>query len=223
MEASEDTARPKLRGMIYPDEYLVRMFFKSGLHTSAGRVLELGSGSGNNLMHFARFGWESVGLDYDGESLDDCRHNFKACGYKGDFHQHDLNNGLPDLAPSFQALVAASSLYYIRRDSVWRCLQESRPLLAPGAAVYLRMRLPQDHRYGRGVPVERNGWRLSIDYSGEQDLLNVFWEEWELVELLEETLGLEKSRMKILRTYYENYQNDYFVSNSDIIIWGSLP
>ena len=46
----------ELRGLRFPDDYIVKMFFKEGLHRAPGRVLELGCGSGNNLSLFSAFG-----------------------------------------------------------------------------------------------------------------------------------------------------------------------
>lgn len=66
--------------MRFPDEYIVRMFFKEGLQHSPGRVLELGCGSGNNLMLFHEFGWQVVGVDISTASLSDAVHNLSGGG-----------------------------------------------------------------------------------------------------------------------------------------------
>lgn len=39
-----------LRGLRFPDDYIVKMFFKEGLQHHPGKVLELGCGNGNNLI-----------------------------------------------------------------------------------------------------------------------------------------------------------------------------
>lgn len=212
-----------LRGMRYPDEYLIRFFYKEGLHRQPGRALELGSGSANNLMHFAAYGWEAIGIDYDPQCVADGRHNLTASGLAGELIQHDLDTGLPPLAGPFHALLAPSTLYYIRRESAWACMRQAAALLAPGAALYLRMRLPDDYRAGRGVPEGEGGWRLDTDYTGEQGALNVFWHEHELLDLLRETLGLTPERLTLLRVAYDNVQGGRLIRNSDIVIWGRLP
>lgn len=214
----------KLRGLRYPDEYLIRMFYKLGLAGRTGHVLELGCGSANNLLHFAAHQWQTTGIDISPECVADGTHNLKTCGLSGTLVQHDLDRGLPPLSGPFHALLAPSTLYYLRRESVWTCLHQVRPLLAPGAALYLRMRLPDDHRAGRGTAAPgANAWCLDCDYTGEAGLLNVFWDEYELLALLDQTLGLQPHQLTRLRVAYDNLQCGRVTRNSDIILWGQLP
>ena len=54
----------ELKGLRFPDEYVIKFFFKSGLHASPGRVVEFGCGNGNNLSLFRAYGWDVTGLAY---------------------------------------------------------------------------------------------------------------------------------------------------------------
>jgi SAM-dependent methyltransferase len=213
----------KLRGMRYPDEYLVRMFYKENLNQNTGQVLELGCGSCNNLLHFAAYGWSVTGLDYDANSIAEGRFNLMQSEMSGHLIEHDLNKGLPHLESMFDVLLCPSTLYYINREAAWNVLSSTKAVLNAGALVYLRMRLPDDHRSGRGTPEGTGAWRLDIDYTGEFGALNVFWNQEELEELLEETLGMNSDRLTKLRITYENIQNGQLIRNSDIVLWGHLP
>ncbi len=213
----------QLRGMRYPDEYLIRFFYKEGLHRQSGRLLELGCGSANNLMHFSYYGWDAVGVDYDAVCIADARHNLSISNLAGEVIQHDLNKGLPPLSGPFNALLAPSTLYYLEREAARDSLRQAAKLLAPGAAFYLRMRLPDDHRAGRGVLEGPGSWRLDMAYTGEKGALNVFYQEHELLELLRDTLNLSSERLTILRVAYENVQDGHLIRNSDIVLWGRLP
>lgn len=223
MQGANDMNIVQLRGMRYPDEYLIRFFYKEELHRRSGRALELGCGSANNLMHFAAYGWDVVGVDYDAGCVADARHNLSASNLTGEVIQHDLNTGLPTLAGPFHALLVPSTLYYLSREAAWASLKQAADLLAPAAAFYLRMRLPDDHRAGRGVLEGLGAWRLDMNYTGEKGALNVFWQEYELLELLSETLGLLPEHLTILRVAYENVQGGHLIRNSDIVLWGRLP
>jgi len=215
-----------IRGLKYPDAYLMRFFFKNALHNSPGKVLEVGCANGCNLMLFKEFGWETVGIDNHRQSLDDAEANFAAV--EGDepayqFLEHDLSTGLPaELPARFECLLFPSALYYISRQSMIRVLGGARRVAQPGAAYYLRMRALDDYRYGRGDAVERNGFRLSTSVTGELGAVNVFYHEYELVDLLRDHLGADTTSMKILHVKYENVQNDVIVPNSDIVLWGRL-
>ena len=212
-----------LRGMRYPEEYLIKMFYKEGLNNVGGRVLELGCGSANNLMHFAAYGWDVTGVDYDSECVAAGQHNLRTLNFSGSLFQFDLNNGLPYLQGPFQVFLAPSVLYYLNRKSVEVLMMKIAGLLAPGGLFYLRMRLPDDHRYGRGELKELNAFRLTCDYTGEFGALNVFYDEYELLDLLKRTFGVEASSITRLRIAYENLQNGIVIRNSDIVIWGRLP
>jgi len=216
-----------IRGLKYPEAYVIRFFFKNGLHNTPGRVLEAGCGNGCNLRLFREYDWETVGIDVSPQAICDGEANFAAMSsaqgqYR--FIQHDLSNGLPQgLEGPFDCVLFPSSLYYIPRASAVQVFRDARRLVRSGAAFYLRMRTLADFRCGRGDPVEPNGVRLTTEITGEHGVLNVFYHDHELVDILRDCLGAEPSRMQILHVDYQNLQNDVVVSNSDIVIWGRLP
>lgn len=39
----------EISGLRCPDDYMIRMFFKLGLHMNTGSFIEFGCGNGNNL------------------------------------------------------------------------------------------------------------------------------------------------------------------------------
>ena len=165
-----------IRGAKFPDAYLIRFFFKNGLQNAPGKVLEAGCANGCNLRLFREYDWETVGIDISRESLADAEANFAgmaaeegcqgARGYR--FLQHDLTAGLPQGLPGpFDAVLFPSSLYYIPRRSMAQPSATARRLVRPGAAFYLRMRTLGDFRYGRGEAIEINGFRLTMDVTGD--------------------------------------------------------
>lgn len=222
-----------VRGLKYPEAYLIRFFFKQGLNRAAGRVLEAGCANGCNLQLFREYDWETVGIDISREAISDGEANFAAdppsrcpagaaSPYR--FILHDLTGGLPpDLAGPFDCFLFTSSLYYIPRASMVRVLADARRLARPGAAFYFRMRTLADYRFGRGERFERNGFRLTTEVTGERGAINVFYHEFEIVDAIREHLGADASKMQVLHADYQNVQNDTVVSNSDVVIWGRLP
>lgn len=217
-----------LKGLRFPDEYLIRFFFKEQLDTSPGSVLELGCGNGNNLMLFNQYGWNVVGIDHNEESINNANYNFKNYGKEGIaylFVRHDLTNGVrleENIENKFNVIIMANSLYYIPRKSMLQCLKDIKDLLSLNGKFFIRMRAVNDYRFGRGKEVEKNGYTLDIVETNEKGLLNVFYYEYELIDILRETIGPDMSSLKILRVYYENVENDVLVGNSDIVIWGNI-
>ena len=208
-----------LRGMRFPDDYVIRMFFKEGLQHAPGRVLELGCGSGNNLLLFREFGWRVVGVDVASERLVDAAHNLSAEPETVTLVQADLARGLPVLAGPFDAVVLASFNYYIPRRSFVSLLTECARLLVVGGLFFIRSRTRQDWRYGRGREVERDGYVLECSETGEEGLLNVFYDSDDLSAIVESTLG-PLSHRQVLKARYDNAQRGVVVTNDEVVIWG---
>ncbi len=206
----------EIRGLKYPDEFVVRHFFKRGLSERTGRVLELGSGTGNNLSLYLTWGWECVGVDYDDQALADARFNL---GDSPNLLQADLSKGLPDLQGPFDALIIPNMLCYLTAAQATSLLTALRAHLAPGCEVFVRTRLTDDYRYGRGTEEEPDGFRLATPETGEDGLFNLFYTPAGLVELLSRTLALTGRTELAVR--FDNVQAGRRVpGNSDLVVWG---
>lgn len=206
------------RGLRFPDEFLVRHFFRFNRHMRPGRVLELGCGNGSNLECYALYGHSITGVDIAECALDDARWNFND---QGDWRAQDLSKGLPPLEGIFDTLLMPSSMYYIPRASFMTCLQDIKKHLAPETVFLIRMRTLADYRFGRGAEVERNGYLLSTNETGEQGLLNVFYTEYEICELLRLHLGA--SDFHVLHVQFESERpGGGVIFNSDVIISGII-
>jgi SAM-dependent methyltransferase len=209
----------EIRGLKFPDEFVVRHFFKQGLSTRQGRVLELGSGTGNNLALYAQFGWELTGVDYDPSALEDARWNL---GEAPALIQADLSLGLPELDGRFDALIIPNLLCYLTLDQARAVLTGLKAHLAPGCHVFVRTRLIDDYRYGRGEKVEADGFRLDTPETGEAGLFNRFYTWAGLVGLLDQTIGLTDRQELAVR--FDNIQAGRRVpGNSDLVVWGLVP
>jgi SAM-dependent methyltransferase len=208
----------KRRGLKYPDEFLIRFFFVHNSHKRTGRVLELGCGNGNNLALYHAYGWEVVGVDVNANSLQNAAINFEG---RGKFQQHDLSRGLPPLDGLFHVVLMPGSLYYVPRSALVRCLKELRPLLCDNALFYMRMRLRDDYRYGRGRQIGPRSFILDTPETGEAGCLHVFYSEEELKTLLQCHLGAAPQSLTVLRCRFDSVRAGRVVpDNSDVIIWG---
>jgi SAM-dependent methyltransferase len=207
----------ELRGLRFPDMYVVRMLFKEGLHLKQGSVLELGCGSGNNLLPFADFGWDVTGLDISPEALSDARHNLNGCAT---LIECDLAADLPlPDGQKFDAILLPNIIYYLPRRAFTRLLRDCRRHLHPGGVLFLIARTREDWRYGRGSEQETGGYRLNCRETGEYGLLNVFYDGDELCELVREHFG-ELQGMHRLFATCDNPQAGIVVRNADVVIWG---
>jgi SAM-dependent methyltransferase len=208
-----------VRGLKYPAEFVTRFFFKSAHHSRTGQVVELGCGDGNNLMLYQTYGWQVTGVDISAEALDNASHNLDG---KGRFIQQNLAQGIPPgLDAPIDVLLLPYCLYYIPRSAFIRCLQQLAPKLAPDAEIFISLRTPDDYRYGRGAPSETNGFILNTSETGEGGLLNVFYFDHEIIDMLCNELGMVPDNLTILHCRFDNIQSGQLVfGNSDLIVWG---
>ncbi len=208
----------EIRGLKYPDEFVVRHLFKRGLSERSGRVLELGSGTGNNLALYLAWDWDCTGVDYDADALADARFNL---GDGPTFIQADLSKGAPALTGPFDALIIPNLLCYLTADQADALLSGLKPYLAPGCEVFVRTRAIDDYRHGRGTLEEPHGYRLATPETGEAGLFNLFYTPQTLTARLERTLGLQDPFSLTCR--FDNVQAGQLVpNNSDLIVWGRL-
>lgn len=207
---------PEIRGLKFPDEFVVRHFFKRGLADRPGRVLELGCGTGNNLGLYQAYGWRVTGLDYDQAALADARWNL---GDGAELIQADLAQGAPNLDGPFDALIVPNLICYLKAAEARAVLGGFRPALAARCEVFVRTRLVDDYRYGRGTEEEPDGYRLATPETGEAGLFNRFYTPAGLVELLKDTLKLAERTELAAR--FDNIQAGRRVpGNSDLVVWG---
>lgn len=212
-------ALTEIRGLKYPDEFAVRHFFKRGLAARPGAVLELGCGVGNNLSLYAAYGWTCTGVDFDEAALADARWNL---GEAVSLMKADLSLGPPPVTGPFQALIIPNLLCYLTLEQAKAVLTGLRPALDRDCEVFVRTRLIDDYRYGRGEQTEPDGFILNTPETGEKGLFNRFYTSAGLVELLETTLGLKDRDEFHIR--FDNRQLGVRVpSNSDLVVWGTAP
>jgi SAM-dependent methyltransferase len=195
------------------------MFFKERLQSAPGRVLELGCGSGNNLLLFQAFGWEVVGVDICADALADAQFNLNFENQTATIYQTDLTQDFPNLTGQFDAIILPSFNYYVPRTSFVKLLSDCSRLLRQGGVFFVRSRTCNDWRHGRGSEIERNGFLLQCTETGEHGLLNVFYEERELIEMISAAIGPMQNQ-QILKVRYDNPQSGTVITNDDLVIWG---
>lgn len=208
-----------LRGLRFPDAHLIRMFFKEGLQSAPGRALELGCGSGNNLLLLRSFGWSVSGVDIAPDALAAARHNLGDELPLPDLRRADLAQELPQFEPGFDLLMLPNVINYLPRVSCEARLRECAQLLRPGGLFFITARTPADWRYGRGECVEPEGFVLDTAVTGELGALNVFYDREALTGLVRDNIGVLREQV-LLHQRFENLQRGEIVINDDLILWG---
>lgn len=101
-----------------------------------GRALDLGCGSGTNLLTLARAGWQVTGVDFALRAALRARRRLRAAGFKARILCRDVT-ALDDLLPGFQLVVDIGCYHSLSAQKKQRYEQNLRRLLAEGGHLLL--------------------------------------------------------------------------------------
>ena len=99
------------------------------------RVLEIGSGAGNNLWALASAGFDCFGIDPSQSAVAFARSRFDSLGLQGSF-QIAKGQDLPFIDEFFDFVIDRAAICQIPRIEIPRVLNEALRVMAPGAAFY---------------------------------------------------------------------------------------
>jgi SAM-dependent methyltransferase len=104
--------------------------------TSHHRALDLGCGTGVNVVHLATVGFDSWGVDFSRMALDTARHRAEAAGVDCTLVEGDLTASvMPDLEGSFDFLVDFGTLDDLKGDRRKRMAATIDRLAKPGTVL----------------------------------------------------------------------------------------
>ncbi|WP_031236328.1 class I SAM-dependent methyltransferase [Asticcacaulis sp. AC460] len=208
-----------IQGLKFPDDYVIRHFYKTGLHNRKGHVLEVGCAAGNNLMLYADYGWQVTGVDILPEALAQARHNL---GLGAILIEASADDGLPEgITEPVDVVLLPNVLCYLRDDGVAALAKAVRAHAAPGAAIFVRTRLIDDYRYGKGEPAGPDSFILNTVETGEAGLFHRFYSRDALIALITGAFGVVDPSVFHIR--FDNFQAGHLIANnSDLVIWGQI-
>lgn len=216
-----------MKGLKYPDEYFIKFFFKTGLDQRSNHTfLEFGCGNGNNLLLPYQYNNDVVGVDFNAALIGDAKDNFSLVQNQNQFqfYAEDMRDFVVK-HPSLQAdvFMLPSVACYIAREDFIHFLQsvKNNQLIKSSVPFYIRLRTPKDYRFGLGEKIEQNTFKMpNPSGTGENGSLMVFYNEWELVDLLREHINLKN--FNVFSLDCQNEQEGQIILNSDIVIWGEV-
>ncbi|WP_291949949.1 class I SAM-dependent methyltransferase [Campylobacter sp.] len=218
-----------LKGLKFPDNAIIKFFFKQGLHNKTDqKVLEFACSNGNNLSLFANYDYECIGVDLNKENIDNANYNFKEV-IKSSKYRFFNDNILefPIKNPDINAdiFLIPNVINYLKRDDFIKLLKISKEynMYKENALFFLRTRSIKDFRYGFGEQIEHNCFKITSDNTtGELGCINTLYQEYELVEILKENLNLYDFKVLTYESTNIMGEKELLVNDSDIVIYGKI-
>lgn len=136
-------------GMVWPNESLVRFFkgnYIAGFQDEYQRkkVLDIGFGTGNNLMFFGTLGMELHGVEIHEEICQKGVERLREMGYESDLRPGD-NRNIPFPDEYFDYIVPWDVLHYEGEENrIIEAIAEYHRVLKPGGRIFLSTVAP-DH------------------------------------------------------------------------------
>jgi 2-polyprenyl-3-methyl-5-hydroxy-6-metoxy-1,4-benzoquinol methylase len=115
----------------------------------ATRALDLGCGTGTNVIYLARQGWEATGIDYVAQAIEEAKKKAAEQGVRATFYQGNVTRleQLPLEGP-FDFLLDIGCFHSLTREDQAAYVQQVARLAAPGALYMLYAGLPRKSNTG---------------------------------------------------------------------------
>ncbi len=148
---------PINRGDTEPSEFAIEV--AAGLEPRS-RVLELGCGTGEDSLHFARAGHQVTASDFVWQRAAWADYS-RAVGDALQFVLLDMRHPLPFRDGTFDVVYARLTLHYFATDQTHRIFGEIHRILTPNGILAFLCKSINDPLYGQGELVGPDMFRLS--------------------------------------------------------------
>lgn len=118
-----------------------------------GRALDMGCGTGTNLLTMARAGWQVTGVDFALHAVNKARRRLQVAGCTGSVRLGDASR-VDDLTGPFDLVLDIGCYHGLPAGSRNRYRQNLLRLLAPGGRFLLYAHLTEDHSASVGLQPE---------------------------------------------------------------------
>ncbi|WP_338652592.1 class I SAM-dependent methyltransferase [Lysinibacillus sp. Y5S-8] len=188
--------------MLYPNERVVSFFAKNFPDTQgniAKNALDVGFGSGRHLSVMVDYGFNTYGIDYSEDCLDECK---KILGSQVNLKLESIEENTFETS-SLDAVVLFGMMFLRQKSDIKRDLSIVYNLLRNNGKILINFRTEFDFLYGKGQEVGEGSFVLDETYPTYSGMLYTFFSKEEAQGLLEEA-GF----------YIENVEREDFWKNN---------
>lgn len=215
-----------ISGLKFPNEHVVRYFYRENQDKKNGKVLELGCSNANNLSLYFQYGYDVVGVDFNkksiqnGEELLSKLKKENNLSNRFELYENDMVDFLENLDEnSFDVILMPGTICYLEKDRIEKLFSilGDKKILKDNGDCFIFLRDYEDYRYGKGKELSKNSFKLDIHETGEYGCTMTFFSEADIENMLKKYLDIKEC--KIYHHKLENYKNNVKYTNSDIAIY----
>lgn len=214
----------QLQGLLFPDDYLVKFFFKTKLNKRKKNVLELGCSNGNNLSLFFNYGWNVSGVDSNLKNILNAKHNFKILKKKL-FLQNNYLFFKEDMLSfikkqdnlSYDTIIFANSLYYLEYQQIIEILDCIKNKISKKTNIFFRIRLKGDQRAKISKKISKFTHLINFKRTNEMNCFNTFFTKQKFITMIRNKFNTKSET--VLEIKYENLINNKVFFNNDLVFW----
>ena len=214
----------EFKGLLFPDEYVIKFFFKKKLQKIKNNVIEFGCSNGNNLNLFYNYGWNVTGIDINEKNIINAKHNFsihkKKLSAKNNyfFVKKDMYDFIKDQKElKFNTIIFANSLYYLPYEKIIELLYFIKSKIKNNINIFFRIRLRGDERAKMAKKISKFTYLIKFNTTHEMNCCNTFFSKKEFLDLINKIFKVKHKTS--LEIKYENLINNKIFINNDLILW----
>lgn len=121
-----------------------------------GRALDLGCGTGTNVITLAKHGWQATGVDFVGHAIEQAKVKAQHAGIEADFQVDDVTR-LKNVRGSFDLILDIGCYHGLDEDQRTLYVKNLSRLTSPGS-IYLLYGFLRD-RGGKGPGIQETDFR----------------------------------------------------------------
>jgi len=205
-------SQPRFRPQ-HPNEHVVRFLINQfpPEQRVSQRALDIGVGGGRHTKLLCDLGFQTFGVDISDEGLRHCHDWLDSLHYRAALQRASMDN-LPFASGYFDLAISYGVYCYNDEAGMTRAVAELHRVLARGGRAFVMLRTRDDYRYGKGVALEKETFRLEIDDTNERGTVQHFVEAEDVPMLFQEFAEVQFEKTETTFRQRQAVNSDWLIT-----------